>query len=83
MSVKTDVNEFLIKFTGEPIESAHPVQMKAEEATSTKALRNVRKIAGAILDAITENETKAAQRERPAQKGGGTPREIRQPEKKE
>ena len=83
VSVKTNVNEFLMTFTDEPIESAHPVQMKAEEATSTKALRNVRKIAGAILDAITENETKAAQRRASSTERRGHPPDIRQPEKKE
>ena len=68
-----------MKFTDEPIESSQPLQMKAEETTSTKALRNVRKVAGALLDAITEKDTEEEQHERQRANGKIAPQPRQQP----
>lgn len=56
LTVKTNANEFVLTFSDAPIEGAKPYKMNLEESASTKTLKNVGKIAGAILDAITEKE---------------------------
>ncbi len=91
--VKTNVNEFVMKFTDKPVEAAKPVEMKAsvKPTAGDKAMDSVGKIAGAILDAITEKakqEKKAKEKKKTVQKQGGrnapktAPKKSAEPEKK-
>ncbi len=80
VSIKTNSKNFLLKFTDQPVEPATPVQMKAPQTSSNNAMKNVGKIANAILEAITEKQKSepaktppaANQEKAPAKENGDT-----------
>ncbi len=56
VSIRTNSKNFLLKFTDQPVGPATPIQIKAPKAQTSSAIKNVGKIANAILKAITEKE---------------------------
>ena len=83
VTVRTNSKSFVLKFTDQPVEPASPVQIKAPETARSSALKNVGKIAGAILDAITEKEKQKAQpAPQEADPNDGAKKPVEQPDTK-
>ncbi len=74
VSIKTNSKIFHLKFTDEPTEPGTPVQIKAPDVSDDdSAMKNVGKIANAILQALTEKQQaeaakQEAQAKQPADK---------------
>ncbi len=76
--VKTNVNEFVMKFTDQPVASSKPVEIKLQPSAGDKAMKSVGNIADAILKAITE-KAKKEQQAKPKQGVKAAPKVAPQP----